>query len=507
MSLSADCEVPSCSNHSPREVEHALSAFFKPENSNFDAETLISFLMWIGLGDGYGNPNTDEQCIKDGIDSILGELKGVREFSPTYLGHMVSEASIPGLLGYILALRIGSNTVAREVSLQESILEPQGIRGLMRIVGYDPEVASGTFTSGGTMANFTALAVARELLSERIPRLEKPAIVLGTRMCHYSIPKSINLLAGPNSDIRLKYVETESLKMSRRDLAAQMETARVEHVPVMAVVAIAGETETGLVDYLADIADIAEAYDHPFLIADGAYGAPYRLSRAGALFTGLERYDAITIDSHKALYTPYSNGAILFKQAESHARLNRGVEADYLHFATQLPEILDHLHKGKGNLGEKRVEGSMGAGPILSTLAVLRTLGIDGLSIIYDLSLDRINYLYNRVSASPYFVPLHKPELNLLCFTLNERTRERLAFPSEEDFKRFIARSRMEIDHYFSGSSGYYFSDTSLPLDDGSKMPAWRACIMHPRTTDQIVETAMCQLEEFVTRESHKKGE
>lgn len=227
----------------------------------------------------------------------------------------------------------------------------------------------------------------------------------------------------------------------------------------------------------------------------------------------MERAMAITIDPHKALYTPYNNGAVLFRNAEDHARLNLGVQAAYLgfqavnrrseEFQQNLEALIARLRYQQpgeqiGNLGEKRIEGSMSAGPILSTVAVWKTLGREGLSTIYDLTLDRTLHLYDRLSQSPYLRAMHEPDLNMLCFALKHETITELGITDPEARESFILSTRTELDNDIKGEGGYFFSQTELPDDYGNREWVYRACIMHPRTTDSIIDNAISGLEAII---------
>jgi len=132
-----------------------------------------------------------ERFVINALGSVVRDVKDARVFNSTYLGHMLTEASIPGMLGYMLGIRTGSNTVAREVSFMESNLEPEAMKGLAKIIGYDPEIADGTFTSGGSMAIQTALVARRTQMENQgiIASREHPFVVIGTPYTHYSWDK------------------------------------------------------------------------------------------------------------------------------------------------------------------------------------------------------------------------------------------------------------------------------------------------------------------------------
>src|SRR5688572_7111886 len=141
------------SEYSPDEIETVLSAFIDPNNANMSIEGFINHVSRMAIGSN--EPNSYDRKVLESLVSVLNDVKDARLFNSTYIGHMLSEASIPGMLGYMLGVRTGSNTVATEVSLTESKLEPEAIKALLQIVGFDPSSSSGTFTTGGTMANMT----------------------------------------------------------------------------------------------------------------------------------------------------------------------------------------------------------------------------------------------------------------------------------------------------------------------------------------------------------------
>lgn len=476
-------EFSKISEHSSAQIDKVLSAFFDPNNPEIGLEKFIENLAKLATSGIDLNEN--DMAILNALNSVVGDVKDARLFNDTYIGHMLSEASIPGMLGYLIGIRTGSNTVAREVSIFESQIEPEAIKGIADIIGYDPEYADGTFTSGGSMAMQVALMSARRMMEKEGKRATKkhPFLVFGTRYTHYSVSKMVDIVGGPSHEIIKKDMNCESFVMDPQQLDFELRQAKKNRDQVMAVVAIGGETETGLVDPIADIIDVADHHGVR-VIVDGAYGAPYRISRKGDLLLGMERAFAVTIDPHKALYTPYSNGAVLFREGKKDMYLGYVDRDGYL---------------GVGeNLGQKRIEGSMGAGPILSTVAVMRALGKEGLSTLYDLTLDRIDYLYNRIENSEVLVPMHKPDLNLLCFTLSANACDRLKIGDADNLKKVMDEIKNELDKKIQGLGGYFFSTSPLPMPDGSTWPVFRACVMNPRTTDRTLNNAIAELEKMI---------
>ncbi len=476
------------SEHSVEEIDKVLAAYFDPDNPEVGLEKFMHNLEEMAVS---GRELTENDlAVIQALNTVLADVKDARLFNETYLGHMLTEASIPGMLGYIMGIRTGSNTVAREVSIFESELEPEAIKGLLDMVGFDRNRGDGTFTSGGSMAMQTALMAARRKMAAAgvEPTRDHPLLVLGTPYTHYSVAKMCDIIGGPSGLVQKRDVGVNQFKMDADSLEVSLLEARRNHDTVMAIVAIGGETETGIVDPIREIVDLGEKYGVP-VIVDGAYGAPYNLSRNGKLFEGMGRAFAVTIDPHKALNTPYSNGATLFREKED-MYLGYGDRSTYL---------------GRGaNLGQKRIEGSMGPGPILSTVAVMRALGSEGLTTLYDLTLDRTEHMFERVMDSEVLQNLYYPELNLLCFTIKPEVVEKLGVGTVDDLQNLIDETRKDLDGGIKGRGGYFFSATALPLPDGKALPVFRACLMNPRTTNAIVDASIGGLEKIIKKRIKK---
>ena len=108
-------------------------------------------------------PDSDEfRKVQREIDHFFSILqKEVPTFSNRYLGHMISDVSIPALIGNVAVLFCNPNLASKEVATAGMMFETQAMHELAKMIGFDPEVARGHFTSGGTMANFEAFWRAR----------------------------------------------------------------------------------------------------------------------------------------------------------------------------------------------------------------------------------------------------------------------------------------------------------------------------------------------------------
>jgi aromatic-L-amino-acid/L-tryptophan decarboxylase len=211
--------------------------------------------------------------------------------------------------------------------------ENQALRVLADLAGLPPR-AGGCFVSGGTIANLSALVVARDTARLREagtglgrPPTTRPVRMAVTREAHSSVARAFAILGVdpfvvPSEDHRL------TGSALARALAADTDPGRV-----VAVVTTAGTTNAGLVDDLAGVADVCEERGL-WMHVDAAYGGAALFStEARGLFDGVERADSLVIDPHKWLFAPFDCAALLYREP----RLAKAVH-------TQDASYLDVIH-------------------------------------------------------------------------------------------------------------------------------------------------------------------
>ncbi|HHG84457.1 MAG TPA: aminotransferase class I/II-fold pyridoxal phosphate-dependent enzyme [Bacteroidetes bacterium] len=198
-------------------------------------------------------------------------------------------------------------------------MENMMIRWMAQLVGY-PKTAAGTLLSGGSLANLTCIVTARDAQGIRAREVERAVIYLTTQ-AHHCITKSLRI-AGLGEAI-VRYVPLDPhFRMDSKALAKLVETDLAQGLKPFLIVAAAGTTDTGAVDPIDQIADIAQAHNI-WLHVDAAYGGFFLLCEEGRkIITGLHRSDSIVMDPHKGLFLPYGTGAAIVKDgkrlAESH---------------------------------------------------------------------------------------------------------------------------------------------------------------------------------------------
>jgi len=351
----------------------------------------------------------------------------VHTAAPGFAGHMTSALPYFMLPLSRIMTALNQNLVKVETSKAFTPMERQVLAMLHRLVFAETDAfyqrwvhnsvhAVGAFCSGGTVANITALWTARNQLcapsgsfrgiaNEGYARsMEhlgcRGLAVLVSRRGHYSLGKAADLIGlGRDNLIR---VDTDA--ESRMDLVAlkqQLTRLRDKGIRPLAIVGIAGSTETGHVDPLEALADIAGEAGCHFHV-DAAWGGPALFSaRYRHLLTGISRADSVTLDAHKQLYVPMGAGMVLFKTPAA----LRAIE----HHAAYI------LREGSKDLGSHTLEGSR-PGKAMLVHAGLSIMGRKGYELLIDLGIERARLFAARVRQHRDFELITEPELNILTY-------------------------------------------------------------------------------------------
>ncbi|MDP8914733.1 MAG: aminotransferase class V-fold PLP-dependent enzyme, partial [Pseudomonadota bacterium] len=193
---------------------------------------------------------------------------------------------------------------------------------LAQVIGY-PGGAAGTLTSGGSIANLTAIVAARDAGDA-----ESGGAVYSTRFAHHCIDKALHIAGRSRSPRRLIATDNR-YRMSIEALEAMLEQDRAAGIRPWLVVASAGTVDTGAVDPLPEIAALCRRYGAWFHV-DGAYGGLFALCEEGRnVLRGIEQADSVALDPHKTMFLPYGTGAVLVRDGRN--LLNSfSASADYL---------------------------------------------------------------------------------------------------------------------------------------------------------------------------------
>ena len=231
------------------------------------------------------------------------------------VSHPKSYSFVPGPSNFISAmadsLATGFNIFSGGwiASPAATELEIVTINWLLKLFKFPNVKGGGIFTSGGSMANLTALVTARR---QKCSDDFSKAIIYMSNQTHSSNIKAIKTIGFKKNQVRL--IPTDSdFKISINKLKNAIALDRIEGLKPFCIIANAGTTNTGSVDQLDDIAAICKTEDIWFHV-DGAYGGAAILSEKGAqLLRGIKKADSLTIDPHKWFFQPYEMGCLLVR--------------------------------------------------------------------------------------------------------------------------------------------------------------------------------------------------
>jgi aromatic-L-amino-acid/L-tryptophan decarboxylase len=214
-------------------------------------------------------------------------------------------------------------------------LESNVIRWFGEIVGY-PDSARGILTTGGSLATFSALVAARR---DRLPEDFLGGTLYASDQTHHAVQKAALLAGFPPSSVRA--IESDENFRIRIDaLEAAIRADRTRGRTPFLLVGNAGTTNTGAVDDLSALADVAARAGLWFHV-DAAYGGFFALADEGrARLAGLERSDSVVLDPHKGLFLPYGTGALLVRDGDALKRAH-ALSADYMPSMQDDPDLVD----------------------------------------------------------------------------------------------------------------------------------------------------------------------
>jgi glutamate/tyrosine decarboxylase-like PLP-dependent enzyme len=320
---------------------------------------------------------------------------------PRFFGFVPSCPTWPGILGDFFAA--GTNVFAGTwlQSAGPSTAELVVIDWFRQWLGWPPET-SGILVSGGSQANLTALACARE----SVPGAKSArAVVYLSSEGHSSVPRAVRVLGFADDQVHL--VPVDGLHRIRPDALAAAIRADVDagRQPFFCV-ANAGSTNTGAVDPLDEIVDVCHDAN-VWLHVDGAYGGFAVLTERGrAALAGLERADSATLDPHKWLYQPYEAGCLLVREG---TRLGAAFHI--------LPDYLQDTAVGgrEVNFADRGIQLTRSARSLKLWLSI-KYFGVAAFREAVDRSLDLAHHAEDVIRATPELEVLSGAQLGVVCF-------------------------------------------------------------------------------------------
>ncbi|MGD9233421.1 MAG: putative pyridoxal-dependent aspartate 1-decarboxylase [Desulfobacterales bacterium] len=459
-----------------------------------------------------------EKKLADVITDLIEDIAphAVNVASPYFVGHMTS--AIPFFMVHLktIVAALNQNVVKIETSKVVSAVEKQVLAKIHRLIYekndafYNEHIQNtrttlGCFTENGTLSNLTALWVARNtLFAPKIgfDGVEKEGlqaayqayniercVVLVSKRGHYSLNKAGGLLGIGNRNI----VAVDVDEKNRIDLIALEKTIETltknsDKTAVLAVIGIAGTTETGSVDPILKLGEIC-AQNRIHFHVDAAWGGPTLMSKKYRhLLSGIELADSVTIDGHKQFYMPMSCGMVYFKDPT----LMDGViyHANYVN------------RPGSVDLGIKSPSGSREANSLILDSA-LKIMGSRGYALLIDHGIETARKFADEIEKRPDFQLITPPELNILTYRLcpfdyqekligSDAKQTSIINEKLNDINRGIQRLQREAGNSF-------VSRTTLDIKGfpGQNIVVLRTVIMNPMTTIEILREILDEQEKI----------
>lgn len=333
-------------------------------------------------------------------------LQSVRLLHPQYLGHQISPpvpvATLAGLLGDFLNNGMG----VYEMGMAGTATERLVVQTVARQLGF-PEEADGFITSGGTLANLTALLSARGRMAAtnvwRDGQSGQLALMVSEE-AHYCVDRAVRIMGWGDAGV-IKIPADDRFCMRTELLTAYYHAAKAAGVEVIAVVGSACTTATGSFDDLDAIGNFCAEHDLWFHV-DGAHGAALTFSEKYAgVIKGIEKADSVAMDFHKMLLTPSITTALIYRRGEDSYR-TFSQQAQYL-FNREEPEWF--------NMAKRTFECTkLMIG--FKAYSIIRTYGLALFDEYVTLVCDLGRSLAALVRANPAFALAIEPFCNIVCF-------------------------------------------------------------------------------------------
>ena len=367
-------------------MDDLLKTYFSAEGLEQDPALLQHVMQlvreWLFVEKDHAYPPADFEALKQafiepempqdgaGMPAVLAALEkqifahSVPVNHPRYIGHMTQALPWISVLVEAFIATLNQNQVKIETAYSSTLVEKQVLGWMHRQIYRfadafyrdsfrSNEATLGNMVNGGTMGNMTALSVA---LESQMPGLRRKGFhtllrekdfegfaVLASARVHYSVKKSLATL-GLGEDA-LHVIPTDANNRIRLDLLEkEIAALKTRKIKIVALVGVAGTTETGSIDPLAELGRIARREDIWFHV-DAAWGGALLLSeKHHHMFDGIEMADSIVIDGHKLFWVTMAQGMVLFKDDSSLNHL--------MHSANYI------IRKSSGDLGRTSLEGS-----------------------------------------------------------------------------------------------------------------------------------------------------
>ncbi|EPW6434776.1 TPA: putative pyridoxal-dependent aspartate 1-decarboxylase [Vibrio parahaemolyticus] len=456
------------------------------------------------------------EFVSDHTEHLLDTLvsHSVHTSAPSFIGHMTS--ALPYFLMPLskIMIALNQNLVKIETSKAFTPLERQVLGMLHRLIYgqndkfyrkwmHSANHSLGAFCSGGTIANITALWVARNKALKAdgdFKGVEKEGLfkamkhygyeglaVLVSERGHYSLKKAADVLGlGQEGLVAVKTDANNRIVVD--DLKAKIAELKEQNIKPIAVIGVAGTTETGNVDPLSQIAQVCHEHNCHFHVDAAWGGATLMSNHYRHLLEGVELADSVTIDAHKQLYIPMGAGMVLFKDPDAMKSIEH--HAQYI------------LRKGSKDLGSHTLEGSR-SGMAMLVYAAMHIISRPGYELLIDQSIEKARYFADLIKQQDDFELVSEPELCLLTYRylppLIREALDKAEGTQKEKLNELINQLTQFIQKRQRETGKSFVSRTRLNPDQWQRMNTivFRVVLANPLTTRDILSSVLDEQREI----------
>jgi L-2,4-diaminobutyrate decarboxylase len=395
---------------------------------------------------------------------------------PNYLGHQVSPPAPITALTSLISSLLNNGTAVYEMGMASNAIERIVMEIICNKIGYDAN-SSGFLTSGGTLANLTALLSARKAITKVDiwnKGTQNQLGIMVSEEAHYCVDRAARIMGLGDQGI-IKVPVTNKFRMNTELLELKFKEAKEKGIEIFAIVGSAPSTATGIFDDLEVIGTFAEKQKIWFHV-DGAHGGAGIFSKKYQhTLKGIERADSVVIDGHKMMMMPALTTALLFKN-EVNAKATFSQKADYL--------LSDSEHEDWYNSGKRTFECTKNMMSI-HWFTLLKLYGEEvfdaNVTQLYDMGAN----FAKLIEEEPNFELALQPMSNIVCFRycepglntenlneLNLKIRQALL----EDGEFYIVQTKLKGIHYL------------------------RITVMNPFTTAQHFKSLIEKIKHLISR-------
>ena len=352
------------------------------------------------------NPNQNPEKVLGYLEKHLLKTSNFNP-SPNYYGYITGGGNQIGVISEFLKSALNQNNLKWHSAPGNTEIEKIVIQWIANFIGY-PKNCGGVLVSGGSVANLINLAVMRKVKGNKNIKSKgiyqsKIMRVYVSDEAHSSIDKGMDIL-GLGLENLVKIKTDKFFKINTKILEDQIKKDfEIGYLPI-GIIGIAGTTNTGSVDPLNELSEIAKKYKLWYMV-DAAYGGPAaKIDRK--LFKGIEKADSLLINPHKWFFVPFEVACVMVKKKKN-----------LKNTFNLIPEYLT------GGIDKNEREDLMNYSIQLSkdfkALKVWMTIKVYGTSILKKAipnDIKMAKHAYNIAKGYHQFYPIHKPELSIFCF-------------------------------------------------------------------------------------------